>query len=197
MTKRVTFLYDFGSPPSYVAYKRLPAIAERTGATIDYRPVLVGGIFKTVGNQPPVEVPAKAAWFWADITRCAARHSIPFHRNPNFPNFRSLPLMRGAMVAEQDGQLIAYSDAVYEAMWVKGLNLSDPAIVTSVLTEADFDAKHIFAGAESDAAKAKLRAQTDDAIAQGVFGVPTFFVNDTMFFGQDRLDFVEEELAKA
>jgi 2-hydroxychromene-2-carboxylate isomerase len=195
MTKRVTFYYDYGSPPSYVAYKRLPAIAAQAGADIEYRPALVGGMFKTLGNQPPVEVPAKAAWFWADITRCAARHGVPFLRNPYFDGFRSLPLMRGAMVAEQDGRLVAYSDAVYDAMWAKGLNLSDPAIVADVLSAAGFDPKHIFAGADSDAAKAKLRAQTDEAIARGAFGVPTFFVNDTMFFGQDRLDFVEEALA--
>ena len=195
MTKRVTFFYDYGSAPSYVAYKRLPAIAERAGAEIENRPALVGGMFKTLGNQPPVDIPAKAAWFWADITRWAARHGVPFHRNPHFAGFRSLPLMRGAMVADQDGRLVAYSDAVFDAMWAKGLNLSDPAIVAGVLTGAGFDPAHIFAGAESDAAKTTLRAQTDAAIARGAFGVPTFFVGDTMFFGQDRLDFVEEALA--
>jgi 2-hydroxychromene-2-carboxylate isomerase len=195
MTKRVTFLYDFGSPPSYVAYKRLPAIAARTGAEIEYRPVLVGGIFKAVGNQPPVEVAAKAAWFWADITRCAARYGVPFLRNPHFEGFRSLALMRGAMVAEQEGRLVAYSDAVYDAMWAKGLNLSDPAVAAGVLDEAGFDSARIFAGADDAAAKGKLRAQTEDAVARGAFGVPTFFVGDTMFFGQDRLDFVEEALA--
>ena len=197
MTKRVTFYYDYGSAPSYVAYKRLPAIAARTGAEIEYRPALVGGMFKTLGNQPPVEIPAKAAWFWADITRQAARHAVPFTRNPHFASFRSLALMRGAMVAAQDGQIVAYSDAVYDAMWGKGLNLTDPAIIADVLSAAGFDAKHIFAGADSDAAKAKLRTQTDEAIARGAFGVPTFFVDDTMFFGQDRLDFVEEALAAA
>ena len=197
MTKRVTFYYDYGSAPSYVAYKRLPAIAARTGAEIEYRPALVGGMFKTLGNQPPVEVPAKAAWFWADITRCAARHDVPFLRNPHFDGFRSLPLMRGAMVADQDGQLVAYSDAVYDAMWARGLNLGDPAIVVDVLSAAGFDPKHIFAGAESEPAKTALRAQTDEAIARGAFGVPTFFVGETMFFGQDRLDFVEEALAAA
>ena len=195
MTKRITFYYDYGSPWAYLAYKRLPGIAASAGAEIDYRPVLVGGMFKTLGNQPPVDVPAKAAWFWADIERFVARYGVPFVRNAHFAGFRSLPLMRGAMVAAGEGRVAAYSDAIYDAFWGRGLDLGDPAVVTMVLNDAGFDARAIFAGAEGDAAKTALREQTDTAIARGAFGVPTFFVGDTMFFGQDRLDFVAEALA--
>jgi 2-hydroxychromene-2-carboxylate isomerase len=194
MTKTVTFYYDYGSPWSYLAFKRLPGIAAEAGAEIDYRPVLVGGMFKTLGTQMPVEIPAKAAWFWTDIDRFVARYGVPFVHNPHHAGFRSLPLMRGAMVAAEQGTLVAYSEAIYDAFWGQGLNLSDPAVVRSVLSGAGFDPAAIFAGAEGDAAKAALREATDAAIARGVFGVPTFFVGDAMFFGQDRLDFVAEAL---
>jgi 2-hydroxychromene-2-carboxylate isomerase len=193
MAKHVEFYYDFGSPASYVAHKRLPGVAERTGAVIDHRPVLLGGVFKATGNRSPVEVKAKGAWFWADIRRFTDRYGIVLQPNSAFP-INTLYLMRGAFVAERDGRLGPYADAVFDAIWVHDRNLNDPAVVASVLTEAGFDAPAIFAAIEDGAIKSALRDATDAAVARGIFGAPTFFVDGTMYFGQDRLDFVEEQL---
>src|ERR1700761_3447141 len=95
MAKRVEFLFDFGSPASYLAYKRLPALVKKTGARIDYAPMLLGGVFKATGNASPAAVPAKGAWMNHDLARWAKRHRVEFHRNPFFP-INTLQLMRGA-----------------------------------------------------------------------------------------------------
>ena len=195
MAKHVEFYYDFGSPASYVAYKRLPGVAERTGAVIDHRPVLLGGVFKATGNRSPVEVKAKGVWFWEDIRRFTDRYGIALQQNSAFP-INTLYLMRGAFVAQRDGRLVAYADALFDAIWAHDRNLNDPEIVAAVLNDAGFDAKAIFAAIEDGAVKAALRDATDAAVERGIFGAPTFFVDGTMYFGQDRLDFVEEQLGQ-
>lgn len=194
MARTVEFFFDVGSPASYVAYRRLPAIAARTGATIAYQPFLLGGVFKATGNHSPAEIPAKGAWTSVDLARHAERHGVPFARNPFFP-INTLHLMRGAAGLQDDPRFIGYLDAVFDAMWREPRNLGDPAEMPAVLARAGIEEDAFTALIGADATKARLKATTEAAVARGAFGAPTFFVGDAMYFGQDRLDWVEEALA--
>jgi|SRR5579859_2576550 2-hydroxychromene-2-carboxylate isomerase len=193
-TKTVEFLFDFGSPASYLAYKRVPQMAERAGARVDYEPMLLGGVFKATGNASPATVPAKGRWMNADLARWAKRFGTPFNRNPYFP-INTLHLMRGATGLIEDTRFFAYLEAVFDAMWREPRNLGEPAELVPVLRRAGLEADEFRALTERDEVKERLKATTERAVARGVFGAPTFFVGEEMFFGQDRMDFVEEALA--
>jgi len=194
MPKVVEFLFDFGSPASYLAYKRLPQLAERTGARISYAPMLLGAVFKATGNASPATVPAKGRWTGIDFRRWAARHQIEFNFNPHFP-INTLQLMRGATGLIEDTRFLAYCDLVFDAMWRQPRNLGDPAEVAPVVRRAGLEPDDFRALVEREDVKARLKATTEAAVERGVFGAPTFFVGEEMFFGQDRMDFVEEALA--
>lgn len=190
---RAEFFFDFGSPASYLAATQLDGIAARTGADIVWRPMLLGGVFKSVGNQSPATVAAKGAWMQKDLARFAKRYGAPFAHNPFFP-LDTLIMMRAAAAMELEGKLRPYADAMFRAMWVDGKNMNDPATVGAVLSAAGFDPAALLAAANSQPAKDRLRATTEEAVARGVFGAPSIFVGDALYFGQDRLDFVEEAL---
>ncbi len=195
MHKQVEFFFDVGSPTSYLAWTQLPALCERAGAALVYRPMLLGGVFQATGNASPMNVPAKARYMEADMARHVRRNGVPFLMNPHFP-VNTLALMRGAAGAQLRApeRFDAYLRSVFQAMWVEGLNLNDPVIVAQALGAAGFDAAEEM-GWEGDAeVKAALRATTEEAVARGVFGAPTMFVGSEMFFGQDRLEFVREAL---
>ena len=192
--RRVEFFFDFGSPMAYLAYMQLPGIAVRAGAEIVYRPMLLGGVFKATGNSPPAAVPAKGRYMSRDIERFARRSGVPYAFNPHFP-VNTLHLMRGAMAAEEMGQFKPYADAVYRAMWVEQKAMEDLEVTGDVLARAGLDAPLLMSLVAEARIKDKLRLATEEAVARGVFGAPTFFVGAEMFFGQDRLDFVAEALA--
>lgn len=197
MPLKVEFWFDLGSPYSYLAYRRLPSIVARHGAEIAWRPMLLGGVFQATGNRSPVENPAKGAHLLdKDLPRWARRYKAPFRPNPHFP-INTLALMRGAAGYQQrsEAELLRYVEAMYAALWEQGRNLGEPAEVAAVLTRAGFDPAHFQALAGEPAVKARLKALTDEAVQRGVFGAPTFFVGGEMFWGQDRLEFVEEALA--
>ena len=195
MTKTVEFFYDFGSPTVYLAATQLPAIAAAVGATIDWRPMLLGGVFKSTGNQSPVVVPAKAAYMNNDLKRFAKRYGVPFKFNPHFP-INTLALMRGA-VAYQDDVVVSstYRDAIFRAIWVEARNLNEPDVIGQVLSDAGLDPAELMNRIGQQTVKDQLIANTEEAVNRGVFGAPTFFVGEQMFFGQDRLDFVAEALS--
>jgi 2-hydroxychromene-2-carboxylate isomerase len=192
-SKTIEFLFDFGSPTTYLAHTQLPRLAADTGAHIEYVPMLLGGVFKATGNQSPVMVPAKGRWMGGDLARFAQRYGVPFAFNPHFP-INTLTLMRGAVGLQmrQPERFGAYVDAVFRAMWVEPVNLGDPALLASTLGAAGFDAVAFQALVGDAEVKARLIANTEAAVARGVFGAPTCFVGEQMFFGQDRLDFVRE-----
>ena len=196
--KRVEYFFDFGSPTSYLAWTQLPKIAAAAGAEIAWRPMLLGGVFKATGNASPVSVPAKGRWMNQDIARWAAHYGVPFRFNPHFP-INTLTLMRGAtgLQMRQPADFMRYLDVVHRAMWESGSNLGDPAVLASTLASAGFDAEAFVALVADPEVKARLVATTEEAVARGAFGAPTFFVGDSMFFGQDRLDFVREALSGA
>ena len=196
MTKTVEFFYDFGSPTVYLAATQLPDIAASVGATIDWRPMLLGGVFKSTGNQSPVVVPAKAAYMNNDLKRFAKRYGVPFRFNPHFP-INTLALMRGA-VAYQDDVVVSstYRDAIFMAIWVEARNLNEPDVIGQVLSDAGLDPAELMNRIGQQTVKDQLIATTEEAVNRGVFGAPTFFVGEQMFFGQDRLDFVAEAISR-
>ncbi|MBS0363106.1 MAG: 2-hydroxychromene-2-carboxylate isomerase [Proteobacteria bacterium] len=194
MTKTVEFLFDFGSPASYLAYQRLPGLAGRTGARVEYTPMSLGAVFKATGNASPGAVPAKGRYTSVDFRRWARRYGTEFNFNPHFP-INTMQLMRGATALIDDTRFMTYCDHVFDAMWREPKNLGDPAELAPVLRRAGVEAADFQALVERQETKDRLRAATERAVERGVFGAPTFFVGEEMFFGQDRMDFVEEALA--
>ena len=193
MTKTVEFWFDYGSPTAYLAHRRLKDVARRVGAAIEFRPMLLGAVFQATGNRTPMEIAAKAKWMERDMSDFAERHDIPFVMNPYFI-INTLPLMRGALVAEQRNELERYSDAMFDAVWRDGRDMGDPKVIGAALAENGFEAAAYFAGVQKQEIKDELKRRVEKAVAKGVFGAPTFFVGDKMWFGQDRLDWVEAEL---
>jgi 2-hydroxychromene-2-carboxylate isomerase len=204
--KSVEFFFDFGSPTTYLAYSQLPRIVAECRAEIAWRPMLLGGVFKATGNSSPVMVPAKGRWMIKDIGRWARRYGVPFTLNPHFP-INTLTLMRGAagyqlqeagtppVGIQAPGAFARYVELIFRTIWVEARNLGDPAVLAETLKQAGFDADAFAAMVGAPEVKAALAATTGAAIARGVFGAPTMFVGEQMFFGQDRLEFVREALA--
>ena len=195
MTKTVDFYWDFGSPASYLAHTQLPRIAREAGATLVSHPILLGGVFQATGNRSPVEVPAKGRYVLADLVRFARRGGVPFAMNPHFPVNTLVP-MRGAIGLQRrgDARFTAYVDAVFRAMWVEGAPLGEPAALAAAVQRAGIEPAEFEALVTDTAVKDALRQATQAAVARGVFGAPTMFVGDEMFWGQDRLDWVAAAL---
>ena len=193
MTKEVEFLFDVGSPTAYLAYTQLPEIAEKARASIIWVPILLGGLFKAVGNQSPALLAPKSAWMASDLPRFARRYNVPYQPNKYFP-INTLALMRGAVAADEDGFLQEYLAAVFPAMWAQSRKMDDPEVVSDTLITGGIDPEQLFARIGDQAVKDKLKTNTGRAAERGAFGAPTFFVGENMFFGQDRLDFVSESL---
>jgi 2-hydroxychromene-2-carboxylate isomerase len=195
----VIFYFDFGSPNAYLAHKVIPAIEARTGAKFTYVPALLGGIFKATGNRSPAEayagIPLKLRYEGLETQRFVKKHGIAdYARNPHFP-VNTLQIMRGAVAAERLGVFEAYVEAVYRAMWVDGLKMDDPAVIETALQAAGLPAAELIAGMGDPEVKAKLIANTEAAVAEGVFGSPSFLVGGELFFGKDKLRDVEDEVA--
>ena len=167
-TQTLEFHFDFGSPTSYLAYTQVPRIAQETGATLVWRPVLLGGVFKATGNASPITVPAKGRWMNEDMARWARRWGVPFAMNPHFP-VNTLTLMRGAcgMLMRQPDDFKRYADTMYRALWVDTRNLNDPGEVAAVLADAGFDATAFMALVADPEVKADLIARTEASVARG------------------------------
>ncbi len=189
------FFFDVGSPTAYLAHTQLPGIAARTGADMRWRPMLLGGVFKSTGNRAPGEVAPKGAYMLRDLQRYAARYGVPYAHNPNFP-INTILMMRGAVAAQRQGVLPGYLDAIFRGMWIEQAPMQNPQEVGRRLAAAGIDVAALLALTEDQSVKDELRANTEEAVGRGAFGAPTFFVGTEMFFGQDRLDFVEEELRR-
>ena len=196
MTKTVDFYFDFGSPAAYLAYTQLSKLAVDTGATVVMKPMLLGGVFQATGNRPPISVPLKGSYLFQDMNRYAKRYGVPLNMNPHFP-INTLVLMRGdvGLAMRNPDQLAAYRDAVFKAIWVDKLNLNEPAVVGTMLSQAGLDPAALMALASDAEVKEQLKTATQAAVDRGIFGAPTFFVGKEMFWGQDRLDFVREALS--
>jgi 2-hydroxychromene-2-carboxylate isomerase len=196
---RVQFHFDFGSPNAYLAHKVIPGIEARTGAKFEYVPILLGGVFKLTNNKPPMlafgEVKGKLAYEQRETERFIKRHAITaFKFNPHFP-VNTLQLMRLAVAAEQEGVLAPYVDAAFHHMWEAPKKMDDPAVIRAALVESGLDADRLIAASQTDPVKQRLLANTEAAVAHGVFGSPSFLVGEELFFGKDRLRDVEDEIA--
>jgi 2-hydroxychromene-2-carboxylate isomerase len=195
MTKTVEFYFDVGSPTAYLAYKRLLQLNEQYKCSIKYHPILLGGIFKATGNNSPIMVPAKGRYMDMDMPRYAKMYGVPLKMNPHFP-INTLNLMRGAIAALDTDYFQIYLEAVFNAIWIDGKDMGDLDIVTSVLSSAGLDASIILELTQDPKIKDKLISNTEWAVERGLFGAPTMFIGGEMFFGQDRLHFIEAELKK-
>ncbi|MDA7691943.1 2-hydroxychromene-2-carboxylate isomerase [Gammaproteobacteria bacterium] len=198
MNLRVEFHYDFGSPNAYLSHRVLPGIAERTGVKIHYVPVLLGGIFKSTNNRSPMEqfadVLNKQEYQAKETLRFLMRHDITeLVRNPHFP-VNTISMMRGAVFAQGKEWEAQYIDALFKAMWERGLNMADPEQIGSVLTEAGLPVAEILAAISEPDVKQELIDNTANSVARGNFGSPSFFVNEELFFGKDKLRDLEEEI---
>ena len=194
MSKTVEFYFDVGSPTAYLAHKRLGQLSAQYELQVRYIPMLLGGVFKATGNTSPVTIPAKGKYMLEqDLPRFAQRYGVPLNFNPHFP-INTLNLMRGAIAAGRLGCLEAYVDLAFDAVWVKEKNMGDPVVLSQALSEAGLDAEGLVALSQDPEVKAELLANTEAAVARGVFGAPTLFMDGAMYFGQDRLDFIEAAL---
>jgi 2-hydroxychromene-2-carboxylate isomerase len=194
------FLYDFGSPNAYLAHRVLPEIEARTGVPFEYVPVLLGGVFKATGNASPAitlqGIRNKPQYEALEIRRFLAKHAIDdFRMNPHFP-VNTLRLMRGAVFARREGFGPRYVDAIFRHMWCEPRKMDDPPVFAAALAESGLPVDAVVEGIERADVKDELRAETERAVAQGVFGAPSFFVDGELFFGKDRLREVEEEILR-
>jgi 2-hydroxychromene-2-carboxylate isomerase len=199
MARTLEFIFDFGSPNAYLAWKALPAILARTGASLTVTPALLGGIFKATGNSAPMVafggVKGKLAYENLEMRRFIEKHGLTaFRFNPHFP-VNTLGIMRGLVAAQAAGAGDAYVEVVLKAMWEEGRKMDDPEVIAATLTNAGLAAAALLAAAQTQPVKDALAASTAAVVERGVFGIPTFFVGSEMFFGKDRLGQVEEALA--
>ena len=200
MTKRLEFIFDFGSPNAYLAYRALPPILARTGAELVITPCLLGGLFKLTDNRPPLVafagVKGKVEYEKLEIKRFIAKHGLTkFRMNPHFP-VNTLMLMRGLVAARLRGDEAAYLEVGLQGLWEEGLKLDDKEVLARRTAEAGLDATRLLEDAQLPEVKQSLVETTDAVARRGAFGIPTFFVGEEMFFGKERLTQVEEELAK-
>jgi len=197
---QVEFLFDFGSPNAYFAHQVIPQIAQHTGATFTYVPVLLGGVFKLTNNQSPFaafgHVKNKLNYEQLEIARFIKAHALTrFQFNPFFP-VNTLAIMRGAAAAETMGILKPYVDALFHHMWEDPKKLDDPQIIQAALTASALPSEALMTAAQSPEVKQRLLDNTEKAVARGAFGLPTFFVGEEIFFGKDRLGDVEAEIRR-
>lgn len=198
MTRTIDFYFDFPSPYAYLAHTQLPDIAAEHGATIAYHPFRILELMKIVGNRPTtIECKNKGKYAGADLQRWVKRYKVEFSRNPHSKSFDFAELDRGALVAIEDGRGAEYVKVVFAAIWGKPEDLSQRPVLIDVLSRAGFDGERLLERAGTEAVITRLDTDTKAAAERGVFGAPTIFVGDQMFFGNDRLDFVAEALRSA
>ena len=196
MGQKVEFLFDFGSPNAYLSHEAIPAIEKRTGASFEYVPILLGGIFKATNNRSPVETLAgvknKPEFMQLETQRFIKRFNVqPYVWNPYFP-VNTLNLMRGAIAAQFEGVFKKYVEAAFHHMWREPKKMDDPQVAVKALTESGLDGARLLTRAQDADVKAKLVENTQKAVERGAFGSPTFFVGNEIFFGKEQLREVEE-----
>ena len=194
MIKPLDFYFDFVSPYSFLAHKVLRKIEKKEGIKIRYIPILVGGLHNLHGIKAPAFIPAKAKHMIRDCKLVALKNGIKFKFNSYFP-IRSLNLMRGVFVAEEDNIKNYYIDNIFNTIWEDGLNMNDQVIIEKVLKNLSVNPKTFMLRSTSSLIKDTLRKKTNDAYEKGIFGAPTFVVNNKIFWGQDRLEYAVDEVS--
>ena len=195
MINSFDFYFDFISPYSFLAHKEIKKIENKESIKIKYKPILLGGLHNLHGIKAPAFIPAKAKHMIRDCKLIAEKNNIKFKFNSYFP-IRSLNLMRGVLVAEEDNIKNYYIDNIFNTIWQDGLNMNDDIIIQKVLKNLNINPKTFFLRSTSSLIKDSLRNKTSDAYKKGIFGAPTFVVNNRIFWGQDRLEFALNEAKK-
>ena len=195
MIKPFDFYFDFVSPYSFLAHKEIRKIEKKEGIKIRYKPILVGGLHNLHGIKAPAFIPAKAKHMIRDCKLIALKNGVKFKFNSYFP-IRSLNLMRGVFVAEEDNIKSYYIDSIFNTVWQDGLNMNDQIIIEKVLKNLNVNPKTFILRSTSAIIKDSLRKKTNDAYEKGIFGAPMFVVNNKIFWGQDRIEFALVESGK-
>jgi 2-hydroxychromene-2-carboxylate isomerase len=196
LSQNPQFMFDFGSPNAFLSHEAIPAIEKRTGAKFEYVPILLGGIFKATNNKSPAETLAgvknKREFHAIETERFVKRFKVqPYVMNPFFP-VNTLNLMRAAIAAQLEGVFETYVEAAFHHMWREPKKMDDPEVAAKALSSSGLDGAKLLARGQEAEVKAKLIANTQDAVDRGAFGSPTFFVGKEMFFGKEQLREVEE-----
>ena len=195
MIKPFDFYFDFISPYSFLAHKEIRKIENKIRIKIRYKPILLGGLHNLHGIKAPAFIPAKARHMIKDCKLIAEKNNVKFKFNSYFP-IRSLNLMRGVLVAEEDNIKSYYIDNIFNTIWQDGLNMNDEIIIQKILKNLSVNPKTFFLRSTSSAVKDSLRKKTNDAYEKGIFGAPTFVSNNKIFWGQDRIEFALKEANK-
>ena len=195
MIKPFDFYFDFVSPYSFLAHKEIKKIEINNSIKIKYKPILLGGLHNLHGIKAPAFIPAKAKHMIRDCKLIAEKNNIKFKFNSYFP-IKSLNLMRGVFVAEEDNYKSLYIDSIFNAIWQDGLNMNDENVIHKVLKNLNINPKTFDLRSASSSIKESLRKRTNEAYERGIFGAPTFVSNNKIFWGQDRLEFVVNESNK-
>ena len=197
---KIEFYFDFGSPNSYLSHLVIPKIEQRKKVKFDYIPILLGGVFKLTGNKSPAEsligIKNKGEYAEIETNRFLKKNEINNYKfNPDFP-INTLALMRGATFAKEKPYYHSYIKCIYQSMWEKPKKLDELSVFETVLKEYNLPSEEIIYGAQKKETKQMLIDKTSEAVEKGVFGSPTFFVENEIFFGKDRLEEVEREIEK-
>ena len=195
MIKPFDFYFDFISPYSFLAHNEIRKIEIKTGIKIQYKPILLGGLHNLHGIKAPAFIPAKAKHMIRDCKLIAERNNVKFKFNSYFP-IKSLNLMRGVLVAEEDDIKSYYINNIFSTIWQDGLNMNDEIIIQKVLKNLNVNPKTFNLRITSSLIKDSLRKKTNEAYKKGIFGAPTFMVNNKIFWGQDRIEFALKEASK-
>tara|TARA_Y100001958_G_C21225365_1_gene550737 strand:+ start:1302 stop:1889 length:588 start_codon:yes stop_codon:yes gene_type:complete len=195
MNKPIYFYFDFVSPYSFIAHKLIKRVAQKSSIKIDYRPVLVGGLHNLNGIKAPAFIPSKARFMIRDCKMVAENNKIKFRFNSYFP-IKSLNLMRGVFVSDEDNFKNYYIDKVFDAIWQDGLNMNDQNIIDRILKNLGVNPTTFSLRTSSQSIKEQLKRKTNEAYELGIFGAPTFLVNNKIFWGQDRLEYALAESLK-
>ena len=191
-SRKVDYFFDYVSAYSYLVNGQVEKIK---GAEVQYRPMLLGAVMQATGNSPPGTVKAKGKYLVTDLKRWAKRYGMPMHFNSKFPQ-NTMYALRVAIAAQRRGVFHEIHQAFFDAMFVHDLDLSDRDGLRKIISEAGLDAAELMSDIDNQSIKDELKDNTEEAIRRGVFGAPTFFVGDEMFFGNDRLDFIREALER-
>jgi 2-hydroxychromene-2-carboxylate isomerase len=193
MSEKVEFYYDFSSPYSYLASTKIEGICAKCGAELDWKPFLIGGVYKESGNRAPLEVPGKKRYMIQDVRDWANDYGVELNFPDLFP-VNSVKSVRGALVAKEQGRVRDYTRKLFKLYWIQNDDISQDEILQIALTELDMDYELFIKRINEQEIKDELRKETAEAVRRGAFGAPTIFVGDKMFWGNDRLPFVESYL---
>ena len=195
MIKPFDFYFDFVSPYSFLAHKKIRKIESKAKIKVRYLPILLGGLHNLHGIKAPAFIPAKARHMIRDCKLIAEKNNTKFKFNSYFP-IKSLNLMRGVLVAEEDNFKSYYIDNIFDTICQDGLNLNDENIFYKLLKNLNVNPKTFILRSSSSSIKDLLKKRTSEAYEKGVFGAPTFVSNNKIFWGQDRIEFVLNEASK-